>query len=376
MYGTPMTRYEAVYLPADKERLASILSRNTTGLRVWQDGRIAAELHLGPWKGDDAGALVRRLDKAGVDTSAIMDVEVFSGAGAWEAADPVFSRPDTTPGGTLFLCLNGPSFDKNARQLLANRPGVVTMCVNNGAHGFRPDFWTCVDAPHRFMESIWTDGKIVKYVPETFFKKTYERTADGKPKPGGALVESCHGVRGYARSDVFRTAEFFTSPAFLWGNSKERGGGRSVMLPAFRIAWELCFRRVVLVGCDWEMSAEKEYWFAQSRTKKAIDNNLRTYSIQEGFFAELEPVFAAAGFAVVNATPGSKLTSFPLVDLGEEAAAAAVDTGGSTDGMYDKPKERGRNCLRQYLLHNIPVHICQPEVAALTAEGELLMIEA
>lgn len=339
MNGTPMTRYESLYLNRDRERLASVLSRNTTGLRVWQDGRVSAELRRGRWRGEDAGALVRQLAGAGVDVSAVMDVEVFGdadGAGA-EGGPSVFSRPGAAPGGSVFLCLNGPSFDEKARRRLADRAGIVTMCVNNGAHGFRPDLWTCVDAPHRFMESIWTDWRIEKYVPETFYQKTYQRREDGEPRPGGALVGSCRRVRGYARNNHFRAERFLTDGSFNWGNSKERGGGRSVMLVALRLAWELGFRRVVLAGCDWEMSEEKGYWFPQSRTKRAADNNMRTYGILEGFFAELEPVFAAAGFAVVNATPGSKLGSFPMVDLAAEAARAATDRGGSTDGMYDKP---------------------------------------
>ncbi|MFT5470931.1 MAG: hypothetical protein ACI8UO_006064, partial [Verrucomicrobiales bacterium] len=82
------------------------------------------------------------------------------------------------------------------------------------------------------------------------------------------------------------------------------------------------------------MSETQRYWFAEQRTERAIRNNLTSYEILTGFFQQLLPVFEAAGFAVVNATPGSRLTVFPLVDLESELAGAAVDVRASTEGMY------------------------------------------
>ncbi|MEX2577453.1 MAG: hypothetical protein WD342_00225 [Verrucomicrobiales bacterium] len=338
MQGIPLARYESVCFPRDGAALASVLGvSGTTGFRVWQEGAVAAELHLGRWTGGDGAALRRLLGRAGVVPDEIMDVEVFGSAAAGSRGAGVFvgtaaggamAPAGLYAGGTVFLCLNGPSFDGGTRGLLAERPGVVTFCVNNGGHGFRPDLWTCVDAPDRFMESIWADGRISKFVPVEFFGKSSVRDAPGP------LVRERPNVWGYGRNDRFRAARFLREPTFNWGNHKSRGGGRSVMLVALRIAWELGFRRVVLVGCDFRMSAEERYWFAEGRTDQAIRNNTTTYGILEGFFAELDPVLREAGLRVVNATPGSGLRAFPTVDLAEEVERAAIDTTDSTEGMY------------------------------------------
>ncbi|MCB1088404.1 MAG: hypothetical protein KDM63_15250, partial [Verrucomicrobiae bacterium] len=329
-----------------------------TGLRIWQEGAVRLEYHGGRWTGGDAAALARMLATTAVDPEAVMDVEVICGPGmpltsplphptsaaavtaeAGAARGPgLFFRPgDGSPvdlwglhrGGTVFLCLNGPSFDEETRLLLEHRPGVVTFCVNNGGHGFRPDLWTCMDAPERFMGSIWRDGRITKFVPAEHLNGPTVRD-DGE----GPRVSDCPNVWGYWRNDHFHAARFLSEGTVNWGNHKSRGGGRSVMLAALRISWELGFRRVVLVGCDFEMSPRRRYWFPEDRTEQAIRNNRNTYGILRGFFRELVPVFAAAGLEVVNATPGSGLEVFPRVDLLAELRRARLSTAATTQGMY------------------------------------------
>lgn len=334
-------RFETVYLPRDGREILRILSDPAVaGYRVWQNYRIAAEFHEGRWTGGGTRALRRKLQGTGVDPDLPMDVEVFLDGAPADGGEAPFSRPDggmMRPAGlfksrTVFLCLNGPSFDEGTRAMLAERPGIVTFCVNNGGHGFRPDLWTCVDAPERFMDSIWLDGRIVKFVPVKFFKRPIYRDA------ATPVVGDCPNVWGYRRNEHFRAADFLSERTFNWGNHRDYGGGRSVMLVALRIAWELGFRRVVLSGCDWEMSTAKEYWFAQSRSRQAIRNNLSTFAKMDGYFAELSPLFAKAGFEIVNATPDSKLAAFPRVDLADELERAVVDTDATTAGMYDAVK--------------------------------------
>jgi hypothetical protein len=65
-------------------------------------------------------------------------------------------------GRSAFLICNGPSFVKLNRNLLSE-PGVMTFGINNGPKTFRPNFWTCVDDPVRFLKSIWLDPKITKF---------------------------------------------------------------------------------------------------------------------------------------------------------------------------------------------------------------------
>ncbi len=317
-----VTRLETVLLPRDAAELAQRIGPRTR-VRVWQEGVAMDVPAPTPVPGEE---LARRLTMAGVDVESVFDVELWT--------PPLFFGQDGMPattlhglygGGTVFLCLNGPSFDEGTRELLRSRPGIVTFGVNNGAHGFRPNLWACVDAPERFMASIWEDRTVTKFVPE-------ERM--GEPTPSSMPPSRYASVFAFRRNDRFEAARFLSEETINWGNHKDRGGGRSVMLVALRIAYELGFRRVVLLGCDFHMSATQRYWFAEQRTEQAIRNNLKSYEILTGFFRELLPVFEAAGLAVVNATPGSRLTVFPVVELEAELAAAAVDTSASTEGMY------------------------------------------
>lgn len=318
LFPPHVTRLESVVWVRDAGEFLRHVGPGTRAA-VWQEG---VRYDIGV---PAASSFAVALSDAGVDLESICDVELWT--------PPVFFRRDGMPAtgiggmyagtGSVFLCLNGPSFDEEARAMLANRPGVVTFAVNNGAHGFRPDLWACVDAPDRFMGSIWKDGRILKFVPVKYL-------AGG----GSAMVREAPAVVGFPQNEAFCAERFLREDSMNWGNHKSRGGGRSVMLVALRIAWELGFRRVVLVGCDFHMDERRRYWFPEDRTEQAIRNNMTTYEILRGFFTELLPVFAEAGFAVVNATPGSGLDVFPLVDLDEEIAATTVDTGGSTLGMY------------------------------------------
>ncbi len=77
---------------------------------------------------------------------------------------------DLYRGQTLFLVLNGASLQDFDFDRL-KQPGICSMGVNNGAHGFRPQFWTCVDDPTRFLDSIWRDPAILKFVPQGHFDK-------------------------------------------------------------------------------------------------------------------------------------------------------------------------------------------------------------
>ena len=316
LFPPHVTRLESVVFSRDAAELAGRIGRRTR-VQVWQEG---VRIELPPTPGAELRA---RLAAAGVDVESVFDVELWT--------PPLFfgrdGMPATTleniygPNGTVFLCLNGPSFDERTQQLLKSRPGVTTFLrKQRGA-----DLWACVDAPDRFMDSIWMDRTVMKFVPE-------ERM--GEPTPSSVPVSQCPRVYAFRRNDRFNAATFLTEETINWGNHKDHGGGRSVMLVALRIAYELGFRRVVLVGCDFHMSETHRYWFAEQRTARAIRNNLTSYEILTGFYEQLLPVFEAAGFAVVNATPGSRLTVFPTADLETELAKAAVDTSASTEGMY------------------------------------------
>lgn len=178
---------------------------------------------------------------------------------------------------------------------------------------------------------------MMKFVPMAHFeKRIWDVAAD---KSSREKVRDFPNVIGYRRNEAFHAGQWLVEDTINWGNHKKRGGGRSVMLVALRIAFLLGFRRVYLVGCDFEMTEDNRYWFPEQRTKAAISNNVSSYGVLTGFFEALLPEFERAGLEVFNCNPESKLRVFPFADLGDAVRAAAVDMSESdTEGMYVKRK--------------------------------------
>lgn len=256
-------------------------------------------------------------------------------------------------GQTLFLVLNGSSL-KDFDWDKLRRPGICSMGINNGAHGFRPQFWTCVDDPTRFMPSIWQDPCIQKFVFQGHFDKPIWDTE--RDVLSNLKVRDFPNVLGYRRNERFQAKQWLHEDTFNWGNHQQYGGGRSVMLVALRLAYLLGFRKVHLLGCDFQMDEQNRYWFHEDRTPSSIRNNTNSYRILTGYFEQLKPHFEHAGFQVFNANPESQLKVFPFVNPDEALRSAEVRTSASTHGMYvDRfkasvlPKEECREFLEPLL---------------------------
>ncbi|GAA5142424.1 hypothetical protein GCM10023213_28350 [Prosthecobacter algae] len=275
---------------------------------------------------------------------------------------------DLYAGQTLFLVLNGGSlagFDWSRLK----RQGICTMGVNNGAHAFRPNFWTSVDDPTRFLRSIWADPTITKVIPMSHFEKPIWDVKENRFSDW--RVKDFPSVFGYRRNEAFHAEQWLHEDTINWGNHSKRGGGRSVMLAALRIAFLLGFRKVCLLGCDFHMDEKNRYWFAEGRTNHAINNNLNSYRILRGFFEELQPHFLASGFRVFNCNPRSQLEAFPMADLDEELRLAEVDCSATTEGMYvDRYKAQKEASQKK----QTPLHKNAPPKKAETAAKTVVAV--
>ena len=233
---------------------------------------------------------------------------------------------DTWRGKAAFLMLNGPSLAKVPFEWL-KAPGIVTMGVNNGAHVSRPDLWCAVDPPVKFMNSIWDDPKITKFVP---LGSLNAKTPDDTPVAGKPNLFA------FPSHVQFKSKDWLKEPTVNWGNSAERGGGRSVMLASIKILYLLGFRRVYLLGCDFHMTGERPYFFDEQKEAPGVRGNNSSYALMEGYFERLKPYFDASGFEVFNATSGSALEVFPQIRLMEALERERIDCSGDTFGMYKK----------------------------------------
>jgi hypothetical protein len=130
-----------------------------------------------------------------------------------------------------------------------------------------------------------------------------------------------------------------------WGDHKDFGGGRSVMLAALRIMFYMGIRNVFLVGCDFNMSEDVKYAFEQDRHSGSIGSNTKTYNRNIERFEQLKPHFKEHGFQIFNCTKDSKLKVFPFVEYEDAITAASshmpVLADEKTEGLYefkyDKP---------------------------------------
>lgn len=253
-------------------------------------------------------------------------------------------------GASAFLICNGPSLSSGKYDLsLLKRPGVFTMGINNGPRTIRPNIWTCVDDPKRFIKSIWLDPSIQKIVPMSFTTKALfdnENWCDmldenGKPY----LVRKCPNVTYVRRNEKFQADRYLVEDTINWGNSAKNGGSRSVMLAAVKILYLLGFRKVYLLGADFDMTGEKTYHFDEQREKGAVRGNMSTYdALKNIYFPSLRPYFEKAGYNVYNCNLDSQLKAFDFVkyeDAIEEATYKLGDIANErTWGLYSKPEER------------------------------------
>jgi hypothetical protein len=150
------------------------------------------------------------------------------------------------------------------------------MGVNNTPRTFRPNLWTCVDPPEHFIRSIWLDPTIRKFVPAVYrnnriFNSDTWQWMDRR-------VGECPCVEFFELAERFEAGAFLSSEKLMWGEPKEHGGGRSVMLPALRVLHDLGIRRVFLLGCDFRMSRRSAYHFDQARHRSAVHGNLHSYA--------------------------------------------------------------------------------------------------
>lgn len=259
---------------------------------------------------------------------------------------------DMFRGCSAFLIAGGPSF-KDVDKSLLNAPGCWTMTLNNAVRSFRGNAACIVDDPSRFVSSLWLDPKIMKFVPTSNFRKpiwdnrTFNRpdgTVDRRWCPMNVVVGDCPNVVGYQRNEKFHAPRYLKEETINWGNHKRWEGGRSVMLASIRILYLLGFRRVYLVGVDFEMNDDKRYHFDEGRTEASIKGNMSTYSKMINWFSELKPIFDKEGFIIKNCNPQSNLRVFPMTTVAEAVSEAADCMGDvvneRTRGMYSKYEEK------------------------------------
>lgn len=252
-------------------------------------------------------------------------------------------------GSSAFLIAAGPSFNEVPKEPLRR---VWSMVLNNASATFRGNAHCSVDDPSRFSLSVWLDPCIMKFVPvghleRALWDNRYVKE-NGKWmqawKPTEIRPRDCPNVIGFCRNERFNASRWLYEDTLNWGDHAKHGGGRSVMLPALRILFLLGFRKVYLLGVDFEMNAVNTYHFSEDRSARAISNNTRTYLRLQQRFSELQPFFLKEDFVVKNCNPSSRLTAFPFISVDDAFEEATSRTGDHvnerTFGMYRSREDK------------------------------------
>lgn len=262
-------------------------------------------------------------------------------------------------GRSCFLICGGSSFGRLDHSKL-REPGILTMGVNNSPKTFRPNLWTCCDAPDHYIRSIWLDPTILKLAPMEF---CHSHVFDSdRWNYLDITLADCPNVFCYRSRSGFDPAKFLTGDSCFGGNDDRNGNGRSVMLPAIRLLYYLGVRRVFLLGCDFRMTNNHAYHLGQPGASDSTQRH-NNYNILRERFRLLRPVFEAAGLRIYNCNLKSKLDAFETISF-DHAYAKCLEEWGNIDvvtertiGLHNRPKPEppGPQPARNRFWHSEPV---------------------
>lgn len=251
-------------------------------------------------------------------------------------------------GTSIFFIGSGPSLLKQNLDLLKEKH-ITTFAVNNvAAKLVKPNLWCCVDEPKAFHNVIWDDPTIMKFIPSNKSGKHFYRVIGGKPFQNS----NCPAMRTpntyvFNLKGHFDHKTFFTENEVSWGcekgveDSLGIKAGRSVLLPSFRLMHYLGFKRIYLLGCDFNMQHDPKgkgkgltYAFSQYKHAGGCKTNNDCYSIMDKRLAALRPLLEEDGVKVYNCTPNSKMTAFDFMDYEEAIEKERFKEKVFTNNMY------------------------------------------
>jgi hypothetical protein len=280
----------------------------------------------------------------------------------YKADGSVFPIEGTYRDKSVFLIAGGPSLNKFDLTKLKS-PGIMTLGINNSPSVFRPNLWVSVDDPKSFIESIWMDSRIQKFVH--LGKNSHTLWDNSHWREHYIKVKDCPNMVYWKDNEWFQPDKYLTEETINWGGhtdrcecgylredkkqceakgvkrikvcpkcNTERWGCRSVMLSAVRIAWLMGFNKIFLLGCDFKMELGKQnYAFPQERSKGSVKSNNSTYERLNDRFNRLRPIFEKNNLFVWNCYRDSGLKSFDYIDYEVALKIAAM-------GVPDISKER------------------------------------
>jgi len=234
-----------------------------------------------------------------------------------------------------FLVCGGPSLNKIPYHRLQER-GVLSFGVNNVSAYAPVNGWCFSDPQSKFHHGLFLDPKCLTFAPIPKLKKHVRaKLPNGDFIPIDSRVRDCPGTFGFDRKTLFYPEEFLTTDWAHWGMGGKQGDDRPftclcTMLLGIRLMHYLGFRRVYMIGVDFNMTDLEQYSFGQK--KKARNGR---YQKENEMLKQLKPIFDKKDFKLYNCNPDSNCDVFPHVTF-EDALSECKNY--VPDGPFDLDK--------------------------------------
>jgi hypothetical protein len=260
-------------------------------------------------------------------------------------SSPTFFRHNHLPvhltdiyhGETCYLIGRGPSLGKfmeNAeiKDLLLH-PAIIKYGMNSSPEvlNYNCQLWSGVDRMNKFPKQIFKSPGILKMVPSNRFYQRGFHPLTGRDNQEFIAYDRCYishcpntiGVYSYLLNDdtkgrISFANSFFSSSQILYGYYKSF---KSVMLFALRVAIELGFKKIVLVGVDFKMDTNLPYYkeSIEKYSKFHVDHNNSLYQWLAPTINEIYTLLTmkVEGFTseLLTASPIAMMPFIPVIDL-------------------------------------------------------------
>lgn len=210
---------------------------------------------------------------------------------------------------TVFFLCTGPSLNNYDLTKLNNK---ITYSIKTiPLTHYKTTMWCGMEKHNEISAEILEDPTIIKFVSDNVYNANY--VTNGKLK----TFYNLQNIFWFSLSIHYQANTFFSSPDVSWGlpkNARDEDripGRRSIMLASFKLFYYLGFKRIVLLGCDFNMTPEQAYCYGRKKGIIACQENNVLYETLQKRFTRLKPYIAQAGIEVFNCNPNSRLTVFP-----------------------------------------------------------------
>lgn len=244
----------------------------------------------------------------------------------------------------VFIFASGSS-TKNLDYELLRKSNAIFFAINNSAvklliEGIIPHFWIGCDDSSHFVKEIWENPRIMKFAP--FGVVDYPLWDNENWKPLNKRVYECTNTYFFRRNEKFHAPRWFKESSINWGLHKEIGDCRSTLIACLKICFLLGFRRVYLLGVDFNMEKDNAYSFNEKRKDSDVKSNNRNYNVMaEDILPKIKEFGYDESFHIYNCNNNSRLNVFDKIDYKNALNLKyRYKSTIQTAGMYNSYKDK------------------------------------